>query len=332
VHDAGDFVHAGTDAAQPSRGLTGPDRVIELLTARIPAWRDEPVSYTSLSGGYSGGTLLVDVADERVVVRTVDPDAVSAGLRLPATAELQATCMAAACGAGPAVRHVFPDVPAMVVEYIDGVPLTESSIATPEMLSRVAEACRRMHACSQAMNARLDPFRRIERMLRERHRFERLLPRNFETTVETIRRLETALFADPLPGVPCHNDLHPGQIIDGGDRLYLIDFEVGALADPAVELATLSVCSSLTEASTDHLCDAYFGGRDDTQHARVRAFMPVIAFIQALWWTLEVSLFPERAREFGHEDQLAKFWELADAHTQPISRAHAIRPADGAGA
>ena len=65
----------------------------------------------------------------------------------------------------------------------------------------------------------------------------------------------------PLPMVFGHHDLLPGNLMDDGTRLWLIDWEYGAFGTPLFDLANLSSNGGFDEAQDRALLAAYFDGK-----------------------------------------------------------------------
>ena len=65
----------------------------------------------------------------------------------------------------------------------------------------------------------------------------------------------------PLPIVFGHHDLLPGNFMDDGKRLWLIDWEYGAFGTAMFDLANLSSNGEFDAAQDETLLAAYFEGR-----------------------------------------------------------------------
>ena len=57
----------------------------------------------------------------------------------------------------------------------------------------------------------------------------------------------------PMPPVPCHNDLLPGNILFADDRVWLLDFEYAGMNDVFFDLGNLSVNSELGHDAEERL-------------------------------------------------------------------------------
>jgi thiamine kinase-like enzyme len=78
------------------------------------------------------------------------------------------------------------------------------------------------------------------------------VPRYLEINAE----LEAAL--GPVRMVFGHNDLLPGNFMDDGERLWLIDWDYAGLNTPLFDLANLASNNQFSAAEEDSLLEAYF--------------------------------------------------------------------------
>src|SRR5690606_32487284 len=77
----------------------------------------------------------------------------------------------------------------------------------------------------------------------------------------------------PLPIVFGHNDLLPANILDDGDRLWLIDFEYAGFNTAMFDLAGLSSNSGMADGEAGALLAAYFGHEPDAAIRKAHAAM-----------------------------------------------------------
>src|SRR4029079_16740181 len=116
---------------------------------------------------------------------------------------------AAEAGVGAPVLEYVADPGLLVVGYIEGHTFTDDDLRHGGHLSRVAAACRQLHAGPRFVNdfdmfdirrGYLDTVRENGYRLPDRYE-------EFEDQVEQIRR---AFAVRPTPTVPCNNDLLAG--------------------------------------------------------------------------------------------------------------------------
>jgi thiamine kinase-like enzyme len=63
----------------------------------------------------------------------------------------------------------------------------------------------------------------------------------------------------PLPVVFGHHELLPGNFLDDGEQLWLIDWEYGGFGTPLFDLANIAANGSLADSEEQNLLQSYFG-------------------------------------------------------------------------
>jgi len=63
----------------------------------------------------------------------------------------------------------------------------------------------------------------------------------------------------PLPIVYAHNDLVPGNFLDDGNRIWIIDFEYAGFSTAIFDLANMSANALFSPDEDEHLLKLYFG-------------------------------------------------------------------------
>jgi thiamine kinase-like enzyme len=162
------------------------------------------------------------------------------------------------------------------------------------------------------------------------------LPDDMDALMCSASRVRTALRSSrggTTPLVPCHNDLlaanwiwgardtdcsgeatKEGTTADG--RLWLVDFEYGALGDPFFDLANFSVNCELTDAQDAELLDCYVGvgAWRPAQLARLKLYKVVSDLREGLWafvqWGVSTTCSADFYVEYGHR-HLRRFAQYA---------------------
>jgi thiamine kinase-like enzyme len=271
----------------------------------------------------------------RVAADGLDPVVVRlAGAKTPLLAiDRHAECFnsraAAAAGVGPQVVDCDPDAGVAAVQWVDGRTLTAADLDDAAMLERVAALCRRLHAGPRFANDfdMFDVQRRYLAVVQEQG--FRLPPRYLEF-LPFVDRIRTALSAQPVSTVPCHNDLLAGNIVDDGDRLWFIDYEYAGNNDPCFELGNVWSEASLGPDRLDDLLAAYFGDVSPAIRARARLLALMSQYGWTLWasiqdavgvadfdfWGWGMEKYERAVAQFDHPD-LARLLEDAGAVHRP---------------
>ena len=267
--------------------MTGRGRPsIEEVVERVEAWRGLDVSATALSGGLTNDNYLVEAGGSRYVVRI--PGHATELLAIDRTNEVANARAAADAGVGPRVVEHLPDLEVMVLEYVQGETMSGESLRTPEMARRMAESIRKLHS-GRRFRLDFDMFRTTDGYLRVCDARGIRIPDGFRNRMPTVAAVERAMRARPLPTVPCHNDLLAENYLDGGDRLWLLDYEYSGNNDPTFELANTAQECEFDDDLRAVLCEAYFGRADDALLARMR----LQALMSDVGWTLWAAIQAE---------------------------------------
>jgi thiamine kinase-like enzyme len=270
----------GDSASGDSAGW--PQSVDEALTW-LTCLGDGPRTVTPLYGGLTNTNVRVTTSERDVVVR-ISHEA-STMLAIDRDEEFANSTAAAESGAAPAVVEYAPDHHLLVVDYIDGHTLTDDDLAQEQMLPPVAKACRLLHGGPRFVND-FDMFR-VQRGYLDtvvEHGFR--LPAGYLDLMPQASRIQAALSAYPLPTVPCNNDLLAANLIDDGERIWVIDFEYAGNNDPCFELGNIWSEATLPVDHLELLVTAYFGETRPDLVARARLY----GLISKYGWTLWASI------------------------------------------
>lgn len=243
-----------------------------------------PLQVRPLSGGLTNRNLDVTTADGRYVARLSGPG--SALLGIDRTAEHHNSVAAAATGVAPGVADFRPEADLLVVEFVEATTMTAQGLHDLPLLERVSAALRQLHGAAPFLG-RFDMQQVQRRYLHTclDHGFR--LPDGYLDLAAAADRVFAALAVDPGPVVPCHNDLLAENILDTGDRIWLIDYEYSGLGDPCFEIGNLAAESELTPQEADHLATAYLGREDPRWLARCRLQGVMSQYGWVLWGAIQ---------------------------------------------
>jgi len=244
---------------------------------------------TPLAGGITNRNYRADLADGSVVVRLSDPQA--ADLAIDRENEYLNSVAAAASGAAPAVVEYQPDAGILVVAWVEGRTFTEADVRTPANLPRIAAACRMLHA-GPLFAQPFDMFRiqaRYLALVRERgYR----LPARYEEFAPQVARMQAAMQRSMEPLVPCNNDLLAANLIDDGERIWIIDYEYSGMNEASFEIGNIWSESTLPPDLLDALVEAYWGSATPAQVARARLWALMSKYGWTLWASIQQATSP----------------------------------------
>lgn len=88
----------------------------------------------------------------------------------------------------------------------------------------------------------------------------------------------------PLPIVFGHHDLLPANLLDDGERLWLIDYEYAGFGTAMFDLAGIASNAGMDDAEADALLHAYFGRPPDADLLRAFDAMQVASLLRETMW------------------------------------------------
>lgn len=272
---------------------------VEEVIAAVPGWRPGRVAVELVQRGPTNETYRVTADGVPYCVRI--PRAGRSLVPIDRAAEYENTVTAATTGVGARVLHAVGPLPALVLEWIDGVPQTAERLrASPESLRKLADALRLLHA-GPAFRGRLDVFavRRHYRALCAAHDIP--VPVGYDDYEALLERIGRALTASERELVPCHNDLAAENVIDVGDRFRIVDYEYSAMNDPCFELGNAAAESQLSEEHVEELVGRYVGRADPVRTARTQLWSAVANHAWTLWACLQQAAEPDEADAWAAE-------------------------------
>lgn len=251
---------------------------LEARVAALPCWQGR-VRLEPLPGGLSNTAFVVDDGRQRYVARC--------GGDIPAhhvfrDRERAASVAAHAAGLSPELVFAAPGV--MVLRHIDGQTLTEAG-----MRANLARIVALLGTCHRELGRHLaGPASMfwVFHVLRDYVRTLRAARGDRDGDLARYAALADALEAQqmPLPIIFGHHDLLPGNLIDDGRRLWLIDWEYGGFGTAMFDLANLAANGSFSPAEDRMLLEAYFRApvSDEVQRS-FDAMKAASALREAVW-------------------------------------------------
>ena len=118
------------------------------------------------------------------------------------------------------------------------------------------------------------------------------LPNRYDEFADQARRIRKAMQLNPEPLVPCNNDLLAANIIDDGQRLWLIDYEYSGNNEASFELGNIWSESTLAEDLLTTLVAQYWNGISDAKLARARLWALMSKYGWTLWAAIQSEVSP----------------------------------------
>ncbi len=261
--------------------------VIEKIVARIPDWKNKKVTVTPLSGGLTNSNFRVDVSGTPYFVRV--PGESTDLLAINRENEVHNSRAAHEAGVAPKVLHYIPEKYVMVLEFLNGKTMSKDSLNQRGMPTRMAKAIKKLHSGPRFLTD-FNMFRLTEYYLQICDEREIPIPDGYLERMPTVSTIEQAMSVNPLPTVPCNNDLLAENYIDDGKQLWLIDYEYSGNNDPTFELGNTCQEMQFNDAQIKEVCAAYFGQATADKIARMKLNMIMSDVGWGLWAAIQAKI------------------------------------------
>ncbi|MDZ5448018.1 phosphotransferase [Labrys sedimenti] len=248
--------------------------------AALPLW-EGAIAVEPIAGGLTNRNLLVTARHGRFVARIAGDNAAH---DIDRAAEQAATRAAAASGLGPDVVWAEPGL--MILRHIEGRTLGGADLRDRTRLRQVLALLDRIRRTlpehyrgptrDRSPLAILEGY--LQRLSAEPNRWQQAAGR-YRPLLDSL----AARLAD-VPAGFAHNDVHGDNIIDDGQRLWLVDWEYAGRGQPLVDLASLFNNAGL-DGGMPHDCLADWLGRPPTgEETQGFMAMRLAAAMRDLFW------------------------------------------------
>jgi thiamine kinase len=270
--------------------------------ARVPGCEAgrRPDAIAVLHGGTVNSSFRVDTRAGRFVLRLNAAEGGFLGANHEREAQLQRA--AAQFGLAPPLIYADRAQGFMITKYIDGRAWEASDLARPEALRRLGARLCALHGIVAPAVAPFD----LGALLRgycARLTAAAAAPTERALLASLLQQSEATLALCAGGGRSAtivHNDLHHSNLIEA-DRLYLIDWEYAAVADPIFDLACVLAYYPQAQPHAQDLLDAA-GLAESASIAVLMAASSLFVLLSFLWYrmrrlTREVAAAADLAAE-----------------------------------
>jgi thiamine kinase-like enzyme len=242
-------------------------------------------SITELSGGLTNRNFLIETPADKYVARVSSNS--SSLLAIDRGSEFINTTIAGKGGVGAEVLDYIPGEGLLLISYISGKTYGAQDVGAN--LGRVATSLKALHA--------LENFDHEFNMFTTQKNYLAIVQDNgfrvpdgyldFAPMVAQIKKAFEVLF-DGL--VPCNNDLLPGNFIDDGQKIWLIDYEYSGNNDACFEIGNVWAEAFLPFEALEELVTAYYGAHRPDKVARAWLWALMAKYGWTLWASIQDSV------------------------------------------
>jgi thiamine kinase-like enzyme len=242
-------------------------------------------SVVELSGGLTNRNLAIESNGNKYVARISSNS--SDLLNINREDEYKNSIIASDAGIGATVYDFLPGQGLLLIGYINGKTFGAEDIANN--LPRVAKAVRTLHGAKPFVSE-FNMFTLQKRYLDIVQSNNFVYPAKYLDYEGHIADLKKALSVLPAEIVPCNNDLLPGNFIDDGEKIWLIDYEYSGNNDACFELGNIWAEAFLEYEALVELIDSYYGAHRPEKIARAWLQSLMAKYGWTLWAAIQASI------------------------------------------
>jgi thiamine kinase-like enzyme len=265
-------------------GATELESTFGALLDQVPLVKNR-TSVTELSGGLTNRNLAIESDGTKYVARISSNS--SDLLNINREDEYKNTILAADVGIGATVHDYLPGQGLLLISYINGKTFGAQDIANN--LPRVAKSVRTLHSAKPFVSD-FNMFTLQKRYLDIVQSNNFIYPDKYLDYEGHIADLKKALSVLPSEIVPCNNDLLPGNFIDDGEKIWLIDYEYSGNNDACFELGNIWAEAFLEYDALVELIDSYYGAHRPEKIARAWLQSLMAKYGWTLWAAIQASI------------------------------------------
>ncbi|MCO5160564.1 MAG: phosphotransferase [Mesorhizobium sp.] len=257
------------------------------MNARIwvlPIWSG-PVDPKPLKGGLSNKSYTVEDAGRKYVVRFGQDYPFHHVFR---SREIMTARAAHASGFAPEVVYTGPGV--MVSRFVEGKTYAPADVTAN--IGRVADIVKRFHTEMPSQISGTGFAFLVFHVIRDYARTLREGESRMSDRLAEFLQLAADLekTQPPLPIIFGHNDFLPANILDDGERLWLIDFEYAGFSTAMFDLAGLASNAGFSGEQSQELLARYFGEKPSPVIVRAHAAMQCASLLREAMWSMVSEL------------------------------------------
>ena len=265
-------------------GATDLESTFGALLDQVPLVKNR-TSVSELSGGLTNRNLAIESDGTQYVARISSNS--SDLLNINREDEYKNTIIAAEAGIGATVHDYLPGQGLLLISFINGKTFGAQDIANN--LPRVAKATKTLHGAKPFVSD-FNMFTLQKRYLDIVQSNKFIYPDKYLDYESHVADLKKALSVLPSEIVPCNNDLLPGNFIDDGEKIWLIDYEYSGNNDACFELGNIWAEAFLEYDALVELIDAYYGAHRPEKIARAWLQSLMAKYGWTLWAAIQASI------------------------------------------
>lgn len=249
----------------------------ESVFSNLPNWEKKSAKIQAFGEGCTNQNYLLTIHQERYFIRVGSQSRKFLGLSFKKEHSL--IQLAATLNLAPPIltADLFKEV--IVMPFIESKPV---DLHQKGYLVETLKLLKKLHASNRNLLFSATPEEIISFYLAKIEELKIQLSPLQQVIINKRPRLS------PVPLVPCHLDLKSQNVLDDGVRLWIIDWEYGAMSEPLFDLASLASADSFTDEEMDKLLVLYAGSPSAEMKERLKQLRILADLRWALWALIQM--------------------------------------------
>ncbi len=258
---------------------------IETILRAIPGF-SSAARATPLTGGITNRNYRVEDGGDVFVLRIAGEN--TAQLGIDRQREHDCARLAARLGIGAEVIAYLPEYTALVTRFLPGKVLCPGAALPDPALARAAAAIKRLHT-APTIPGSFSAFTTIRDYDQLAQSTGVLLPGGVAPALEELSNIEASV-DEGNESCPCHNDLLPGNLIDDGQAVRIIDWEYAGTGNRFFDLGNFAENHRLARGQEVQFLAHYFGVVRPADLVRLHTWRRVSALREAMWGFAQIGI------------------------------------------
>lgn len=285
-----------------SASLSGQESLIlqnyASVFAELPQWELNAAELTPFGEGMSNQNYLLKLDQKKYFVRLGSPFREALGTNTER--ERLVTLCAASLGLAPSVLAEDITLGILITPFIESKSV---DLHQEVELKRVVKLLKVLHNSTLEFPFSSSPEQIIVSYLEQLEKLEIPLTPKQKNIIDSRPKLSPATLA------PCHLDVWSKNVLDDGQRLWLIDWEYGAMSDPLFDLASLSSAEFFTDEEMERLLNFYDPSATKESQYRLRQWRILADIRWGLWALIQKKC---STLNFSYDNVAQTFFEQAE--------------------
>lgn len=247
----------------------------------LPCWNGA-IDIAPLSGGLSNTNYCVADANGKHVVRF--------GIEYPfhhVARQRELMVARAAADAGFAPKIEYAEAGVMVTAFLVAKTYDQADVRANAL--RIGALLKNFHQvmphCVTGAGFMFWVFHVIRDYAKTLHAIDNVFVERLVAEANAMEAVQS-----PLPIIFGHNDLLPGNFLDDGNKLWLIDFEYAGFNTAMFDLAGAASNASMSQVQAEQLMQSYFAGSASAELIKSFDAMQCASLIRETMWAMVSKL------------------------------------------